>query len=83
MKLRTAILTSLLGFSSVVSAETINETANVNVNVNNGEGKVIIVKGVDGVDETIEESFSVEEGGDVDAIVKQNIIGGGGCGAIG
>lgn len=71
MKLRTAILTSLLGFSSVVSAETINETANVNVNVNNGEGKVIIVKGVDGVDETIEESFSVEEGGDVDAIVKE------------
>ncbi|MGJ8663256.1 MAG: PDZ domain-containing protein [Marinicella sp.] len=70
MKLRTAILSSLFGLSSVVSADTSDENTKVNVNVNNGEGKVYIVKGVDGVNETIEESFTVEQGDDIDSIVK-------------
>ncbi|TDR22672.1 PDZ domain-containing protein [Marinicella litoralis] len=64
MKLRAAILTSLLGVSSLLSAEDTQE--HVNVNVTNGEGKVVIVK--DG--KTIEEMFAVDADTDIDDTVQ-------------
>ena len=69
MKLRTAILTSLLGISAMASAEELHENVNVNVNVNNGEGKVTITKDVNGETQTIEETFAAGPDTDVDAMV--------------
>lgn len=64
MKLTTAILTSLLGFSSLLSAESKQE--NVNVNVTNGEGKIVIVK--DG--NSVEEMFTVDADTDIETTVQ-------------
>ncbi len=69
MKLRTAILTSLMGFSSLVSAEEAKENVNVNVNVDNGEGKVIITKDANGETQTIERTFTADAGTNVEAMV--------------
>lgn len=66
-KLTTTLMASLLCAPGVVLAEA--ENTNVNVNVNDNEGKVIIVKGIDGESKTVEESFTLKDGDDVDVIV--------------
>ncbi len=71
MKLRTTLLTSFLGFSGFVSAEQIKENVNVNVDVDNGQGKVVIIKDVDGQTQTIEKSFTADDNMDIDAMVEE------------
>ena len=71
MKLRTAILSSLLGISALAGAETLHENVNVNVNVNNGEGKVTITKDINGETQTLEETFAAGPDTDVDALVEE------------
>lgn len=73
MKLRTTLLTSLFGISSLANAEEINENINVNVNVDNDEGKVVIIKDINGDTQTIEETFEAGPNTDVEAIVD-NIL---------
>ncbi len=70
-KLNTALLSCLLGLSGLTSAAQNTESTNVDVNIDNGDGKVIIVKSADGKDETIEESFTVGADTDVDAMVQE------------
>lgn len=69
MKLRTAILASLFGICGLAHAEELHENVNVNVNVDNGEGKVVIMREVNGQTETIEELFTADENTDIDALV--------------
>ncbi|MFC3195480.1 PDZ domain-containing protein [Marinicella sediminis] len=69
MKLKTALLTGLMGFSSMGLAATTDEQVNVNVNVDNGEGKIVIIRNVNGQTKTIEESFAADEHTDVDALI--------------
>ncbi|VAW47913.1 hypothetical protein MNBD_GAMMA02-911, partial [hydrothermal vent metagenome] len=64
MKLRTAILTGLLGFNCLALAA--NSTRNVDVKVEDGMGKVIIIQDVNGEKKTIKESFSVGNDTDID-----------------
>jgi len=69
MKLRTSILTGLMGFSTLASAEEIKENVNVNVNVDNAEGIVTIIKEINGETQTIERSFIADADTDVEAMV--------------
>jgi S1-C subfamily serine protease len=70
MKLRTALLISLFGISGLASAEELKENINVNVNVDNGEGKVVIIKDINGETQTIEETFEAGPDTDVEAMVE-------------
>lgn len=65
--IKAVMIAGMLGVTSASVAET--ESTNVNVNVNDNEGKVIIVKGIDGDSQTIEENFTLKDGDDVELIV--------------
>ncbi len=67
MKLKTAILTGLMGFSGMAAATTTTANTNVNVEVKDGTGKVVVIKNVDGDQQTFEESFTVGPDTDIDA----------------
>ncbi len=70
-KLSTLVLTSLMAFST--NGLTEKTATKIKVNVENNQGKVTILKNKDGKRETINESFTLSDGDDTDAIV-QNIL---------
>ncbi len=68
-KLSATLIAGLLG-ASTINAATHSEHTNVNVNVSDNKGKVIIVKGVDGESKTIEEKFILKDGDDADTVIQ-------------
>lgn len=69
-KLNTTLLSCLLGLSGLTGAAQNQDSTQVDVNIENGDGKVIIVKHADGKNKTIKESFTVGADTDVDALVQ-------------
>ncbi|MDJ1140437.1 PDZ domain-containing protein [Marinicella marina] len=71
MKFKTALLTSLFGLCSMAFAEAADDQVNVNVNIDNGEGKITILRVVDGETQTIEDTFVADKNADIDALVDE------------
>jgi len=69
MNIKNTILTALLGLGLASMTVQAEEQVSVNVNVDNGEGKVVIVRQVDGQTETIEDTFTADDQTDIDALV--------------
>lgn len=71
MKFKTALLTSLFGLCTMAFAEAADDQVNVNVNIDNGEGKITILRVVDGETQTIEDTFVADKNADIDALVDE------------
>ncbi|MCX7553945.1 PDZ domain-containing protein [Marinicella sp. S1101] len=71
MNLKNALLVSLFGISSLALADAADDQVNVNVNIDNGEGKITILRVVDGETQTIKDTFVADDKADIDALVDE------------